>query len=107
MGPVLIYCFIMLCRMKCSADFEIYVEATTLLPQNIKMLATLKDPIGSSTQVSSYRTAQKYRIIGHFFPKYRTKYDKYDKISDKMWEFISRKYPVFQFLGTSINLQKF
>ena len=24
-------------------------------------------------RVSSYRTAQKYRIIGHFFPKYRTK----------------------------------
>ena len=23
-----------------------------------------------------------------------------------MWELISRKYPVFQFLGTSINLQK-
>ena len=23
-------------------------------------------------RVSSYRTAQKYRIIGHFFPKYRT-----------------------------------
>ena len=22
-----------------------------------------------------------------------------------MWELISRKYPVFQFLGTSINLQ--
>ena len=23
-------------------------------------------------RVSSYRMAQKYRIIGHFFPKYRT-----------------------------------
>ena len=28
--------------------------------------------LSSITRVSSYRTAQKYRIIGHFFPKYRT-----------------------------------
>ena len=29
----------------------------------------------SNHRVSSYRTAQKYRIIGHFFPKYRTNID--------------------------------
>ena len=28
--------------------------------------------VNDSSRVSSYRMAQKYRIIGHFFPKYRT-----------------------------------
>ena len=33
-----------------------------------------------SCRVSSYRMAQKYRIIGHFFPKYRTNMTFFPKI---------------------------
>ena len=47
----------------------------------ISFTTTLASPLNILSEhchrVSSYRMAQKYRIIGHFFPKYRTFFPKY------------------------------
>ena len=85
---------------------EIYVHLENVLvhmidAQDIAIFKSQKDYVRNKQKlseyicrVSSYRMAQKYRIIGHFFPKYRTnighffpkyrtKEDKYDQKSDK------------------------
>ena len=43
-----------------------------LQSQKETVISTLSSIFFHNTRVSSYRMAQKYRIIGHFFPKYRT-----------------------------------
>ena len=54
--------------------------AMSCAPTSIIMADGCDLCVDGTYRVSSYRTAQKYRIIGHFFPKYMTNMTFFPKI---------------------------